>query len=146
MNFLLSLIPGVGNILAIADRLLGTTLVPALSAYLKSKADTQQATIKANADIAIKQLDAHVELQKQITQQALADKGWWATAWMKPAAFYVSLSHYAAVVMDSLPFFGHVAGSWRVPALPPPYDTMEQNIILLCVGLVGAKAVVRSFK
>jgi hypothetical protein len=97
------------------------------------------------ADVAIgkEMIDAQVELNRIAAAQVQADKGWWVTAWMKPAAFYVSLCHYASVVFDSLPWFGHQVGSWRIPALPGEYAGMERDIILFCVGIVGVKAVAR---
>lgn len=104
-----------------------------------------QTGVNADTEIIAKQIDAQVELNKVAAASVQADKGWWVTAWMKPAAFYVSLSHYAAVVFDSIPMFGHQIGSWGIPALPGMYADMEREIILICVGIIGVKQVARIF-
>lgn len=100
-----------------------------------------------NADVAVisKTVDAQVETNKIIAQMVAQDKGWWVTAWMKPSAFYICLCHFASVVFDTLPWFGHKVGSWGIPALPGIYATMEMSIILTCVGIVGLKGVARIF-
>lgn len=102
-----------------------------------------QTGVQADTQIIAKQIDAQVELNKIAAAQVQADKGWWVTAWMKPAAFYTCLAHFGSVVFDSLPWFGHKVGSWGIPALPGQYAVMEQDIILLCVGIVGVKGVAR---
>ena len=37
--------------------------------------------------------------------------------------------HFTAIMLDSLPIFGHAVGSWSVPKLPPPYDGYEWTLL-----------------
>lgn len=116
----------------------------------QKRADTELAKyttgVQADTQVILAQINAQIEQQKQVAAMAIADKGWWVTAWMKPAAFYVSFAHYGAVVLDSIPFYGHRVGSWSIPELPGQYASMEQSIILACVGLAGLNTAVRLFK
>jgi hypothetical protein len=38
--------------------------------------------------------------------------------------------HSTGVYLDSLPWFGHVVGSWGIPRVPAPYDDREGQIVL----------------
>lgn len=130
--------------------LLASPLLSKVLDYFQTRANnelTKYTTgVQADTQVILAQVNAEIERQKQVTTQAIADKGWWVTAWMKPSAFYISLSHYAAVVLDSIPWFGHRVGSWGIPELPGQYASMEQSIILVCVGIVGLKSAARIFK
>lgn len=125
-------------------------LFTGLFGYLNKKADVDlnkyTTGVQSDTTVAVAQIGAQVELAKVAASADAANKGWWVTAWMKPAAFYISLSHYAAVVFDSLPWFGHKVGSWGIPALPAQYASMEEKIILVCVGVIGLQKIVRAFK
>jgi hypothetical protein len=136
MTWLLSLITGP---------LLGKVLE-----FFQKKADNElakyQTGVQADTQVILAQVNAQIETQKQLTLMVQSDKGWWVTAYMKPTAFYVSLAHYAAVVGDSLPWFGHKVGSWGIPELPGQYATMQNSIILACVGIAGLQTAARIFR
>ena len=131
---LLGLIPGLLN---------------SLSAYFQTKAnaDLQKYTtgVQADTQVILAQVNAQIELNKLATQQAIVDKGWWVTAWMKPVVFYPCALHFGAVILDSMTLFGHKVGSWGIVALPSPMDQWQATIILAAIGLTGLKGVARIF-
>jgi hypothetical protein len=79
------------------------------------------------------------------TDMRNSDREHWFTAWMVPVAFAVLFFHVAAVVFDSIPLFGHVVGSWAVAALPKPYDTMQEQIVLTICGVAGLSSLKKIF-
>lgn len=124
-----------------------------LLSYLQKRADAdvQKHQIDANADVSkvnadrdvnIKVIEGRIEELKIASAQRAADLGHWSTAWMVPTVFAVCLVHFAAVVFDSVPLFGHVIGSWKIAALPGEYSSMEQYIVLASAGVVTTKSVV----
>lgn len=124
-------------------------LAEKLLAYLARRQDNatllEQARIGADQAVIAEQLRAQVEAQKVAAAARVADRGSLWTAWMLPTAFGVSVLHYGAVILDSLPIAGHVIGSWRIPALPAPYDAMQSQIILATAGIVGVVKAARIF-
>jgi hypothetical protein len=136
MSFLISLFTG-----GFFKNLFGV-----FSAWFNTQAMRTIAGDKADAQVITANINAQVELNKLQTQMVMADKGWWVTAWMKPFVFYPFATHAVAVVFDSLPLLGHKIGSWQIPPLPHPYDSMEISIILTVCGIVGLKQVARIFK
>lgn len=133
MGWLVSLLfklPGI------ADGILG---------YLQKKQDvgleTYKTGVQADAAINIELIKAQIEDRRIVAQQRAADRESIWTAWMLPTAFGLCVLHYGAIVIDSLPLFGHVVGSWSIPALPAPYDTIQQSIILTVCGVAGVGGV-----
>jgi hypothetical protein len=49
------------------------------------------------------------------------------------------------VVFDSIPLLGHIVGSWHISALPPPYDKMQENIVLTICGVAGVSSLQKIF-
>lgn len=115
-----------------------------IAKYLENRANVQleeyKAGTKADTEIALSQIKADIETRKTVAIMRKAQQESLWTAWMVPTAFGVSLLHYGAVVLDSTFKFG-----WKVFSLPPPYDSMEQNIILSIIGVSGATAIVKRF-
>jgi len=97
-------------------------------------ASTERAKIASQTTIAQEALKGSVEV-------SIADKAWWLTAAMKPAIFYLFLVHVGAIVLDTT-FKLHLG----VAKLPAPYDTMEANVIYMCVGLAGLMGLSRIIK
>lgn len=79
-----------------------------------------------------------VAIQGYARDMAVADKGWWLTAAMKPVCFYTFMLHVGAIVLDTT-FKLH----WGIPKLPEPYGTLEANVIYLCLGIAGAYGISR---
>lgn len=60
----------------------------------------------------------------------LAANAWWGAKLIILTAGWPCAIHLAAVILDSLPFWGHPVGSWGVPRPPAPYDQYERDIVL----------------
>jgi len=60
----------------------------------------------------------------------LAANAWWGARLIILTAGWPCALHMAAVMLDSLPFYGHVVGAWNVPRPPAPYDQYEHDIVL----------------
>jgi hypothetical protein len=114
------------------------SLAESVAAYLRQKASDDlaryQAGLSADSQIALARLNAEIEARKVEAQILAADRGWRVTAWIRPLLVYPCAIHFAAIVLDSIPFwtpFGHHAtGAWAIARLPAPYDVYEQAIIL----------------
>jgi len=122
---------------AVGGSLFGT-LIERIADYLKQKANDDlarfQTGVAADTQIALARLQAEIETRKLQAGLLAADRGWWVTAWIRPFIVYPCVLHFAAIVLDSTPFwtpFGiHAIGAWGVPKLPAPYDAYEQAILL----------------
>lgn len=131
MSFLLSALLGIPGLV---DKLLG---------YLQKRADVSKAGIEADTQLNLELVRARMEEQKLVAASRAADRGSLWTAWMLPFGVFLPCAiHFWAITLDSVPLFGHVVGSWRVPALPKPFDEYEGQIILATVGVLGATKVV----
>lgn len=139
MGFILSLLSG-----GFFKSLFGT-VTGLFKAWTDAQTVRYQTGVAADTQVITATIAAQVDLNKQAAALALADKGWWVTAWMKPYVFYPFATHAIAIVFDSMPLLGHKIGSWGIPPLPGVYASMEQTIILAVVGLVGLKGVARVF-
>lgn len=116
------------------------------SKWSDNKLATYTVGVNADAQVIAKQLDAQIELNKLSASLAIADKGWWVTAWMKPALFYTFLPHVAAYVFDQMPMLGHTPRSWGIGPLPDPnMASLETYTMLAVIGIVGIKGVARIF-
>lgn len=60
----------------------------------------------------------------------LAANAWWGAKLIILTAGWPCAIHMAAVMLDSLPFYGHPVGAWGVPRPPAPYDQYERDIVL----------------
>lgn len=122
---------------AIGGSLFGT-LIERVADYLKQKASDDlaryQTGVAADTQIALARVNAEIEARKVQAELLKADRGWWVTAFIRPLIVYPCVLHFAAIVLDSTPFwtpFGaHAVGAWGVPKLPSPYDAYEQAILL----------------
>lgn len=127
-------------------KVFGGGLLDKLADIYKQKTNTDLDRYKTGVDadkhIIMKQIEADIEARKLASASRKADRGSLWTVWMVPAGFGISLLHYSAVILDSLPLFGHDVGSWAIPKLPPPYDSMQSAIILSAFGIVGATRLV----
>lgn len=97
--------------------------------------------ITAATQVTLGQQQVDIALAGDAKELALADKGWWLTAAMKPVAFYTFMAHVIAVVADRT-----LKLQLGVPMLPAPYDAMEANVIYICLGIAGAYGVSRIVK
>ena len=115
-------------------------LAEGLLGYLNKRADvgleTHRTNVQADQAVNLALVQAKIEEQKLAAQRYAADRGSLWTAWMMPTAFGLCMIHFGAIVLDSTFKF-----AWSVDKLPPPYDSIEQSIILAVAGVVGATKV-----
>lgn len=109
----------------------------------RADADLQKhlAAVEGDKVVNTAVLQAWVQAQVAAAAARNADRGSWLTAWMMPAAFLIAVSHFGAVVFDSMPIAGHVVGSWGIAALPGDYAELQRAIIYSAAGIVSVKSV-----
>jgi len=124
-GLLFSAIPGL------AGQLLG---------FLNKRADINLETYKigtgADVEINMALLRAHGEALKTAAASRAADRQSLWTVWMMPVAFGLCIFHFACIMFDSIPLFGHIVGSWHVAGMPGQYLTMELGILASATGVV----------
>lgn len=114
------------------------SLIERVADYLRQKANDDlarfQTGVTADTQVALARLNAEIEARKLQVELLMADRGWWVTAWIRPLIVNPCVLHFAAIVLDSTPFWtplgAHAVGTWGVPKLPAPYDSYEQAILL----------------
>ncbi|WP_029083420.1 hypothetical protein [Bradyrhizobium sp. th.b2] len=113
----------------------------------KTDADLEKFKTAVGGDIQLNaaELRYKVEVARMAADMRKDDREHWFTAWMVPVAFAVLFFHVAAVVFDSIPLFGHEVGTWKVAALPAPYDTMQVQIVLTICGVAGLSSLKKIF-
>jgi hypothetical protein len=129
------------------------SLLPGLASglvnYLNKRSDTELEKIKASigGDVTLNVADLRykVEVARMAADMRNGDREHWFTAWMVPVAFAILFFHVGAVVFDSIPLFGHEVGSWRIAALPAPYNTMQEQIVLTICGVAGISTIKKIF-
>jgi hypothetical protein len=128
-------------------------LIPGLASgfltWLNKKTDADlekfKTAIGGDVQLNVAELRYKVEVARMAVDMRNGDREHWFTAWMVPTAFAIFIVHVAAVVFDSIPLLGHVVGSWEVSKLPPPYASMQENIILTICGVAGVSAIKKIF-
>jgi len=101
---------------------------------LNKRSDASIAQIQANSDVDVASIQASipiVQAQAAISQQRW---GWWGTRYMALAAAIGPILHANAIYLDSTFRFG-----WAVAKAPGPYEGLEVEIILGCVGILTAQ-------
>lgn len=111
----------------------GSILKSAASIYEK-RADTQLGmhTVdeQTRRDIVLENIKADVRTVELQQQLALADRGDWKTAWIRPAFAGAVFYYFAAIILDSVHHF-----DLRVAALPFPFDYLAAGIIAALFAL-----------
>jgi hypothetical protein len=129
------------------------TLIPGLMSGLltwlnkKTDADLEKfkTAIGGDVQLNVAELRYKVEVARMASDMRKDDREHWFTAWMVPVAFAVLFFHIAAVVFDSIPLLGHEIGSWKIAALPSPYNTMQEQIVLTICGVAGISSLKKIF-
>lgn len=100
-----------------------------------------QSGVAADTTVITSNNAAQVSLSQFAAQMAIADKGWWVTALMKPYLFFPCATYIIAQIVEALFHFG-----WVISPLRPEVWSIVSNVVLLTIGIVGAKGVARIFK
>jgi hypothetical protein len=121
---LIALIPGVAN---------------TVSDFLKARANTElqkyTTGVTADTQVNLALISGYIEETKVRAAQREADRQSVWTAWMMPTGFAICMIHFAAIVFDSMPMFGHKVGSWQIAALPGEYLKIEVAILAAAAGV-----------
>ena len=91
-------------------------------------------------------IKAHADSLKYAAEIRKADQQSLWTAWMLPTAFFFAVLHFGAVVLDSIPLFGHKVGSWRIAELPGLYREVQIAIIYSVAGVTSVSALTSVLK
>ena len=110
-----------------------TGVVGPVFTYLGKKQDTTLAGFQTATGADQASYQAWLNYQVQITAQKAAANNWWGPRLLYMIVGGSAAFHFAAVMLDSVPFWyvlgSHVVGSWGVPKLPTPYDTYEGWVV-----------------
>lgn len=98
--------------------------------YQEKKLDTNLEAFKTAAGIDHQSYAAYLQAQVAVNGQKLAANAWWGAKLIILTAGWAASIHFAAVMLDSLPFYGHAVGAWGIPKPPPPYDGYQRDILL----------------
>ncbi len=101
---------------------------------LNKRADVRIAQVQADKETNVAEIQAAIPIlqaQAAITQQRW---GWWGTRYMALAAAIGPIIHANAIYLDSTFKFG-----WAIAKAPGPYEGLEVEIILGCVGILTAQ-------
>jgi hypothetical protein len=138
---LLGLVPGFGG--AIVD-------------HLNKKVAAELDGFKVGTEADTARLKVYLEANAENNRLKAAQNGWWGAKLIILSAGLPAALHMGAIFADTIPFpylasegwwpvlTTHVVGSWRIPALPQPYDGYQWAIVqsfflvLPAMPLVGA--------
>jgi hypothetical protein len=123
----------------------GTSFLDWLNTRTNADLEKYKTAVGGDVQLNVAELRYKVEVARMAADMRKDDREHWFTAWMVPVAFAVLFFHVSAVVFDSIPLLGHVVGSWKVAALPSPYDTMQEQIVLTICGVAGISSLKKIF-
>ncbi len=103
---------------------------------LKQRADVELKGFQTGSEQDTLRYKAWVEAQAEANRAKLVANGWWGAKLIILTAGWPASIHFAAVMLDSLPFWvplfmdrAHEIGSWKIPKLPAPYDGYQWMIV-----------------
>lgn len=115
------------------------SIVNGVTDVLKKRADAEVVkngqNVTGDTQVNLAVLNARLEELKLISAQRAADRGSLWTEWMMPALFVPCFVYLGAIIFDSMCLFGHPIGSWKIAALPDPYNALVAGILGSVAGL-----------
>lgn len=105
-------------------------LAKSILGYQEKKLDTNLEGFKTAVGIDVAAYQAWLNAVVAVNGQKLAANAWWGAKMIIFTAGWAASLHFAAVMLDSMPFPGHAVGSWGVPKPPAPYDAYQRDILL----------------
>lgn len=92
---------------------------------------------------------AYLDAMVETNRIKLAANAWWGAKLIILTAGWAASIHFAAIMLDSLPFWiplfmssAHAVGSWGVPKPPAPYDGYQRDILMSFFIVMPAMPVV----
>ena len=101
---------------------------------LNKRTDAKIAQVQADKDVDVAALQASVPFAQAQAASNAQRWGWWGTRYMALLASIGPIVHANAVYLDSTFKFG-----WAIAKAPGPYEGLEVQIILGCVGILTAQ-------
>lgn len=117
-------------------------LAKSIVGYQEKKLDTNLEGFKTAAGIDSIAYGAYLQAQIAINAQKLTANAWWGAKVIIFTAGGAASLHFAAVMLDSMPFPGHAVGAWGVPKPPAPYDGYQRDILMSFFIVMPAMPVV----
>jgi hypothetical protein len=117
-----------GMIVSLVQGIVTGVVGPAFT-YLGKKQDVNLDGFKAGTAADQAAYQSWVDYQIKIETLKLSANGWWGPRILYMIVGGSSAVHFAAVNLDSVPFWFHQVGTWSVPKLPGPYDTYEGWVV-----------------
>jgi len=105
-------------------------LAKSIVGYQEKKLDTNLEGFKTASGIDHQAYSAYLQAQVVTNGQKQVANAWWGAKVIIFTAGGAASLHFSAVMLDSMPFWGHEVGSWGVPKPPPPYDGYQRDILL----------------
>lgn len=94
------------------------------------KANVELEGFKTAAGFDVQAYTVYMNALVETNRMKLAQNAWWGAKLIILTAGWPCAIHMAMIMIDSMPIFGHVVGSWGVPKPPAPYDDYERQIVL----------------
>lgn len=122
------------------------TAIPGLAGkffdWQAQKANIELQGFSTASGIDLEGYRAYLSAQVETNRLKIAQNSWWGAKLIIMIAGVPASLHFAAVFLDSLPFLGHVVGSWHIPKVPAPYDGYQWAIVQSFFIVVPAMPVV----
>jgi hypothetical protein len=103
---------------------------------LNKQTDAKIAEIGAGRDVEVSQIQAAIPVLQAQAESNEQRWGWWGTRYMALGASVPAIINCGAIYLDSTFRFG-----WAIAKAPGPYEGLEIQIILGCVGILAAQHV-----
>jgi hypothetical protein len=101
---------------------------------LNKRTDAKIAQVQANKETNVAEIQAAIPIAQAQAGVFQQKWGWWGTRYMALAAAVGPIIHANAIYLDSTFKFG-----WAIAKAPGPYEGLEVEIILGCVGILTAQ-------
>ena len=109
---------------------LGSGLLAPIFGYFTTARNDDLSGFQAGATADTTRYTALLNADVEMAQIRQAQNQWWGARLIMLLVAGSCALHFSAVMLDSVPLFWHVVGSWSVPKLPAPYDSYESEILL----------------
>jgi len=111
-----------------------TAIANAVVNVLNKRTDAKIAQLQVDRDVDISAMKASIPIVQAQAASNAQRWGWWGTRYMALLASIGPIIHANAVYLDSTFKFG-----WAIAKAPGPYEGLEVQIILGCVGILTAQ-------
>jgi hypothetical protein len=119
-------------------------LAKAALAYFERKADRELEGFKTATGVDRESFRDYLNAGVENNRTRTIANGWWGAKAIILTVGMPCAVHMAAVMLDSMPFWGHPIGSWGIPKPPAPYDAYQRDIVLSFFLVMPAMPIVNA--